>query len=66
MAKQLMVGQRAEVGDYIKNDLLRQKWVAEICQQCGGDGLKEYGQGKLMECPYCEGTKLYWKEVQYA
>ena len=66
MGKQIMIGQRANVGDYIRNDKLKQQWEACICFACWGSGLED---GKrfhiLFECSECEGTKLMWKEVQY-
>lgn len=64
MGKRLMVGERAQVGDYIQNDQLRQKWVACRCSNCGGSGSVSDGW-MVIDCPNCEGLKIIWKEVEY-
>lgn len=54
-------GFRAEVGDYILNDLTGERWTAIPCQHCV-DGNVSISPVIHTRCPVCSGTKIDWSK----
>lgn len=61
LGKRLYFGFRAEVGDYILNDITGERWTAITCSNCQ-DGNVSVNHVIHTRCPICSGTKIDWRK----